>query len=385
MLELAGDAGALERADHGVQQLVLPGVQAVQDGAGQGVLGVQRVQQGVQRAGAVDVVHAVKAGVRPQPGEHGAVGVSHAVVVDLHHPAHGVVALGAEQQQRRLEALGLFHRDALAPQGLFQDGVHLLPACASEGHVVQAVVGGPAARLVKGLHPLLQRPLQAVQIRDLHPGAAAQLGQEVRPARLFQVQRLVRPEGGGHHRGDGRILRDALVPRQIGRGVVGGAHHGHVALAEDAPDAHIRLCQLFDAQIPDPLGGVAVEHALIAEVGAQLQVAPVVHGVADGPGQRLGKLLELLPLRGVPGDVPLVHPVGAHHPPLVVIPLQPDLVDVLKPAVLKDLPGIHMAVVVDDGHFLCVVVVEPLGGGGGQQKVLIHKRSHARPSRHTPE
>ena len=55
---------------------------------------------------------------------------------------------------------------------------------------------------------------------------------------------------------------------------------------------------------------------------------------------------------------------------------QPDLSDVVEAAVLVDLAGRDVAVVVADGHAGCVVVVQVLRGGRLEHEVLIHKCFH---------
>ena len=111
----------------------------------------------------------------------------------------------------------------------------------------------------------------------------------------------------------------------------------------------------------------------VAEVALQLQVAPVVQRIADKLFQGLCSFLEFFPVGGVAGDVLFFHTVTAHDAPLVVVAAQPDLSDVLKPAILPDLLGIDVAVVVQDRHLGRVIMIQNLRGVVGQQEVLIHK------------
>ena len=145
------------------------------------------------------------------------------------------------------------------------------------------------------------------------------------------------------------------------------------------------MLQLVVAQVPDFLSGIAVQHALVAEEHMQLQIGPVVHRVADGHGQSLCKLLEALAVRLITGDVLFGHTIGTHHAPLIMIAevaavrvaaAQPHLSDVLKAAVLVDLTGRDVAVVVADRHIRSVVVVQMLRSGRLEHEVLIHKCFH---------
>ena len=132
------------------------------------------------------------------------------------------------------------------------------------------------------------------------------------------------------------------MPLEAVDGVIGGADEGHVALLDEAADGQLGVVlELVVAQVPDLLGGVAVQHAVVAEEGVQLQVGPVVHRVAAA---------------------------------------QPDLSDVVEAAVLVDLTGRNMAVVIADGHILSVSVVQVLCGGRLEHELLIHKCFHGQNS-----
>ena len=87
-------------------------------------------------------------------------------------------------------------------------------------------------------------------------------------------------------------------------------------------------------------------------------VISMVQRVPDQAGDGLGPLLELLGGGGVPGDVLLRHAAGAHGPPFVVVAPQPHLGDSALLLVLVDIHGVDVAVVVDDGHFFRMVVVQ---------------------------
>ena len=55
---------------------------------------------------------------------------------------------------------------------------------------------------------------------------------------------------------------------------------------------------------------------------------------------------------------------------------QPHLSDILKAAVLIDLAGRDMAVVIADGHILSISMVQVLSGGVLEHELLIHKCFH---------
>ena len=134
--------------------------------------------------------------------------------------------------------------------------------------------------------------------------------------------------------------------------------------------------ELFVAEVPDLLGRIAVQDAVIAEVALQLQMAPVIERVADGQLQRFRPLLELFAVGRAARDVIFIHAVGAHLAPFVMVAAQPDLRDVVEFAVFADLLRIDVAVIVEDRHVLGEVVEQMLRGVGRQQEILVHKRFH---------
>ncbi|MPL70858.1 hypothetical protein SDC9_16620 [bioreactor metagenome] len=72
----------------------------------------------------------------------------------------------------------------------------------------------------------------------------------------------------------------------------------------------------------------------------------------------------------------LLRTVGTHHPPLVVIPAQPYLGDIGERPVLGYFPGGEMAVVVEDGKAVGLVVKQAPGAGRIQKKILVHECFH---------
>ena len=84
----------------------------------------------------------------------------------------------------------------------------------------------------------------------------------------------------------------------------------------------------------------------------------MVHRIADGLGQRLGKFLELLAAGRIAGDEALVHTVCAHQPPFVVIAAEPNFGNIVKPFVFQNLFFRKVAMIVENRHTLCVSFVK---------------------------
>ena len=387
MLDLAGDLVGLEAAQQGAKLGVVGGVEGVEDGLGALLGEVQGGEELGDAAAAGVLGDHVEAGVGPQLPEHPLIVVAQAGVVELHHDAQTVVGPAQAEQEGGLIALGLLHGEGLAGHGLAEGGVSLFHGAGAEGHVVQAVVAGPAAHFGEELQPLHQG------VADLPGGgesllahAGGQLGHVAGEAGLLDVDGPVGAEGGADLEGDGGVVGDLLMPLQGVDGVVGGADEGHVGLADEAADGEVGVvAQLLAGHVPDLLHGLGGEVALIAEELPQLQVAPVVHGVADGHLHGLGELLQPLQAGLGAGDIVLADAVGAHEAPLVVVAEvgavgvlapQPHLGEVVEAPVLVDLLGGNVAVVVHQGEGLGVVMEEVLCGLGLQKEILVHKCFH---------
>ena len=309
--------------------------------------------------------------------------------MDLHGNVQAVILLAQVDEDVGLVLLSLFGRAGLASHDFLVDSVDLFLGSFTVRHIVQAVVRSAAAHLHEELDALGQSVGHAVDAGQLLLAHnSSQLRHVLCKAGLLDVEGLVRTERRSHGELDGGVFLDLLVPLQAVDGVIGGADECHVALLDQAADGQLGVVlQLVVAQVPHFLSGVAVQHAVIAEEAVQLQVAPVVHRVADGHGQSLCKLLEALAVGLIAGNVLLRHATGAHHAPLIMVAkvaavrvaaAQPHLSDILKAAVLIDLAGRDMAVVIADGHILSISMVQVLSGGVLEHELLIHKCFHDR-------
>ena len=104
------------------------------------------------------------------------------------------------------------------------------------------------------------------------------------------------------------------------------------------------------------------------KVAAQLQVRPVEEGIAERVRHGLGPGLKFFTRGGSAGDPFLRDAVGPHGPPLVVIAIEPDGVEVFKPPIFRDIARAQVAVVVDDWLPGGDVVIEGGGGIAGEQE-----------------
>ena len=249
------------------------------------------------------------------------------------------------------------------------------------------MVAGAAAELGEELQALDESGADLVHgLELLLADGGGELADVLGKAGLIDVDGLVGAEGGADLDLDGGVGRDLLMPLEGVDGIVGGADEGDVGLLDDAAHGEARIVlQLFVAEVPGFLGGLGSQGLVEAEELPELQVAPVVHGVADGHLQGLDKLQVALVGGLVAGDVVLADAVGAHDAPLVVVAevaavgvlaAEPDFDQVVEAAVFVDLAGRDVAVVVGQGLGCGIVVVQVPGSLGLEQKVFIHEFFH---------
>ena len=189
------------------------------------------------------------------------------------------------------------------------------------------------------------------------------------------VHEAVRAKGGQHREAVLLFLvRQQLVVGKVARRVVRGAQSAHAAALDKAARAEVRRGQLGVGPIPDLLRVGAADAKVYVEEAAQLQMAPLVDGVAyralDGVDESQELRVAIVPAYHV-----LRRAVRPHEAPLVMVAkaavVQPRLCQVLIALVLVDLPRHQVAVVVDDGHVFRVAVVEPSRPRTGEQEVIV--------------
>jgi hypothetical protein len=370
-LHLAGGLAVLEVADHRGEQVVLRRVDVVQDRLGQFLPAGQRAEVGAQADGLRIVADRIEARVRPEilPGPR--VVVADGAEVKLLGPAGFVIQLAEQRHHVNGEPVTVFGINLVAVAGGLEDLLRFLLRAGDGGQVGQAMVAEARAHGVEEGVAGAEGVGQAVELVTLDAGGRAELI-EVRIPHLGvgQVVGLVGAEGGVDGGvGVRRLVTQRLVVFQrVGR-VVGGADEGHIEPLQDR--GHVHLGDLPIGLVPDLLRGVFIERLVDVEVPLQLQRRPVVERIAQGVRDRPRPGHELVIRLGIAGAELLVHPVGAHGPPLVVVACQPEVIQVVKGAVGGQVLGGQVAVVVVDGHRLGVVVVELARHIAGQQEVIV--------------
>ncbi len=221
---------------------------------------------------------------------------------------------------------------------------------------------------------------------DFHAGCSGQLRDIFGVSGSLDIDGLVRTEGRADLEAEVLYLRELLVPlKRIDR-IIGRADESDIGLSDDAADRQIGIMlQHVGCLVPDLLRVVHGQGLIDAEILLQLQIAPVVHRVADGHFERLCQLCELDKRICAAGYLVFARAVGTHQSPFVMISeicavrvsaAEPDFRDVVVAAVFIDLLRGDVAVIIDDRQVLCIIVEKMLRCIVIQHEILVHETLH---------
>ena len=162
--------------------------------------------------------------------------------------------------------------------------------------------------------------------------------------------------------------------QRVGR-IIRRANHRHPILFEDGMHGHFG--QPGVGCIPNLLRGGFVQKLGDAEEPFQFEVGPVVERIAQRVRHGAGKGEEFIPVARVPRAVFLGHAVGSHRAPFVVVAGQPDLVQVAKRLVGRDLVRRQVTMVIENRFVLGVFEIQFPRHVAVQQKIIGEKRFRA--------
>jgi hypothetical protein len=200
-------------------------------------------------------------------------------------------------------------------------------------------------------------------------GGGEAVGPRVEDGGLVYGEGFVGAEGWVDAGGEGAIVADFAVMLEGIDRVIGAADGDYAAEAENAARGHAGLGEAGIGLLPDGGGGVLVEEIGYAEVVFQLEMGPMVEGIADEAGDGAGVGEEFLPRGGAAGAKVLGDAVCAHGTPFVVIAGEPYLGEIGEAVVLcYEIRG-EMAVVVQYGLRRGVGVVKGARGVRPEEKV----------------
>ena len=269
--------------------------------------------------------------------------------------------------------------ELLAGIDLVEDGLDLCIGVVFSIELLDAVVGEFAAHGCEEVVACLDGVDVVVEAVD---GLAAHVGELIdvclEVGGVLYSHRLVGTPCGEHlggHRGVGSHL---LVVLEGIDGIVGGADHLDVVVLHQAARGELGVVlDLLVARVEDFTGILRIEGLVDAKRRLQLQMSPVVEGIAEAVGECLSPLFELFPVGSVLACAePFCHPIAAHGSPFVVVAAQPDLGDGFKTLVFSHLLRNQVAVIVNDRHLGRMFVIQLLCRFALQQEVLVHKRFH---------
>ena len=287
------------------------------------------------------------------------------------HPARGVIESGHVQHEECREPLRLGGRRGRAGHRALPDRGRLRLGAVGIGQAGEAVVGGTAARGGEGGVSAFEGGEQAGErVGSDAGGVRKSSGPGLHAAGLVHLERGVGSEGR-HDTGRAAGCRDGVVPLEAVGRVVGGADQFHVHPRQDAAGGEVAVGQLPIGLDPDGLGRRGVQQVLDPKMPPQFQVGPVEERVAERVGNGLGPGLEFVTRRGGARDQVLGDAVGPHGPPLVVVAVEPDSVQVFEPPVLGDVARAEVAVVVDNRLRGRDPMVEVGGNRVGEQEGVV--------------
>ena len=304
------------------------------------------------------------------------VGIQIGADVQLHNVVVAVVDTGHLEQECALVLVDLMLGQLAAAACLGKDALYLGGGVICPVEVGDAVVtDGGAGDLLEILQTLFQCGEHLGKAVNGLLRSSRKLCQISSKIGVGAEHGLIGAEGGDHA-GEHLFLVQSLVVAQVVDGVFGGGDQTHIAVLHAPAAGHV----LFG----DKLFGAVINFLCIGcgqgfvdvEVALQLQCTPDVDGIAHQLGQNFGKLHVLFVVAGITGDVLLVDAKGAHTAPLVVVAAQPHLAQIFKLLVLGDLHGLQMAMVIDDRHMLCILVVEHLAGLIGEEQLFAETIIH---------
>src|SRR5690242_11806707 len=170
-----------------------------------------------------------------------------------------------------------------------------------------------------------------------------------------------------------------LVMFQRVRRIVRGANRIYMKHFQDAMHRHIGFGKSRVGAVPDGGGRSLVQQIVDSEIPEQFQVGPVIKGIAERVRDSARPRQKLVKRRGAAGAEFLTDAVRAHGPPLVVVAVEPDFREIVKPAIFSNFTRRQMAVKIEDGKRLGMIVEETTSRFSLKQKIFRDK-SHSRNS-----
>ena len=150
------------------------------------------------------------------------------------------------------------------------------------------------------------------------------------------------------------------MPFECVGGVVGRADGFHTRLLNQTSCVKLFVSQHRGAMLENAVGGLCRQRLVNTEITLQLEVCPMVKGVSNGVGKHRGKGVKLFLPGSITRNITLLNTEGTHCAPLVMVAAEHQLANVGKTVVFRNHFRHKMAVIVNDRHILCEIIVKLL-------------------------
>ena len=377
-LHLAGEGAVVEGICHSHHNLIVFGIEAVEDGLGELVFGCEAVEELVAGGSGGQVVDGIETGVGAYQVEHLGIVVADCADMELLCPTGLRIHNCHVVQEGAAEFVQFIFGRTLAEEHHLEYGFdfNLLIVSGIEG--LESVVGKTASVGCEEVVPLLQGLDEIGVGIDLHTCSLSELGEVLLVGLgIFDRHGLVRPPGGNDLGAEG-VLGNHLVPAEVVGGIVGSANDLHIEFADKRLAAEFLGSEFRVALLEDFTGGLGAQEFVDSENAAEFQMGPVVERVTESIRHGFSPLFEGLP--GVvlsSGKIIFADTVGAHGTPFIMVAVmpvhQPELGDVAELDVLGNLLRHQMAMVIDDGHVLGMLVIKLPGSLALKHEIFVDK------------
>ena len=171
-----------------------------------------------------------------------------------------------------------------------------------------------------------------------------------------------------------RILVDLLVVLKGICRIISCTYNLYIESLHELLTSELRSLKLCCTLIIDSPCSLRTQKVIYAEDSCELEVSPVVERVSHCIWNSLRPLLELLVAVTSSGDEFFRNTVATHSSPFIMVTSEPHLGKVSELIVVSYHLRHKVAVIVDDRHLLCALVIELASIIIGEHEVVIDKR-----------
>jgi len=287
-LNLARSAAILEIAGHGGEDVVIAGIEIVEDHLGQGILAIELIEVGTEGLRLREAADRVKAGIGAKGLQGAGADVAESAEMQLFGPA-GLRVEMAEIEHQVGRKLGvLFVRCGVSGARLIEDGASAGFAAEIGVTVDQAVIRETTTCLVEEIVSLAQGIQEIREGADMDVGGGSEtLDPGIEDGGEMNVQGAIRAISRVDARGE--LGRGNLgVGLQVVGGVVGGAEGAHTEFRQNSLGGQFWSFQKPVGVLPDFRRRSFIQQFVDAEIALQFEMRPVIERIAEAMRDRGG-------------------------------------------------------------------------------------------------